>query len=476
MDKFLHRLTAVIREGRLLPRGAKLVVAVSGGLDSMVLLNALERLQDTFKWELEAAHFNHGLRGRAATADERLVCRTCESLLIPCSVGHWPPSARAAAIKAGGTEQAAREARRSFLGEVARRLGARHVVLAHHADDQVETFFVRLLRGAGSLGLGGMRSRVRHGPPLNAWLVRPFLDFRREELAAWARTQGLKFREDASNRDPRFLRNRVRHHLLPALVKEFSPATSALVLRTMKSLADEADFLRQTAADFLRLPPDQRPSFDDCAPALQRQVLALQLEALRLKFDWELIEALRSAPDTVFTGPDQRHLARDAAGTLVIHKLPRLAFDHSAVTVRLQEHPRLARLAGLEVRWSLKYGQEPLKFLPGCEQFDAARIGPEVVLRHWRPGDRFQPIGLKQSAKLQDLFTNAKVAAAERRRRAVAVAASGEIFWVEGLRIGEHFKLTPATRTRLIWRWRRTARDGHVSASRKPATTGTSNP
>jgi len=465
VDAFLNRLARVIRTERLLPRKATVLVAVSGGLDSLVLLTALARLKDEFGWRVAAAHFNHQLRGRAADADEQFVGRSCSALRVPCQVGRWLKEERTAATKAGGIEHAARLARRGFLGRVAANAGARHIVLAHHADDQVEHFFVRLLRGAGSRALGGMRRRSRHGPPLNAWLVRPFLDFRRAEIAAWAEAQQLRHREDASNRDPRFMRNRVRHELLPYLTRRFAPAVADLVLRTMRGLADEAEWLRAAAADYLRQPPALRPPFDRCPPALQRHALALQLEAHALKFDSATLETLRAAAGTVVTCPGNHQLVRDELGTLSLHEASNPSFENGSVSVQLAGRAGAAQFRGLEINWSLQAGQRAIQFQAQREFFDADRVGQTVILRPWQAGDRFQPIGMNRPVKLQDLFTNAKVPPTDRRRRVVAATGTGEIFWVEGLRIGERFKLSATTQTRLRWCWRRRPGGGRFSAS-----------
>ncbi len=469
VDAFLARLAQVIRDERLLPARVKLLVAVSGGLDSMTLLLALTHLRDGFGWRLEVAHFNHHLRGRAADADERFVRRQCTALDVPCHVGHWSAKDRRASVKAGGIEQAARAARRAFLGVTAASIASSHIAVAHHADDQVETFFIRLLRGAGTQGLGGMRKRTKHGPPLRAWLVRPLLDFPRAEIAGWARANGVKYREDASNGDSRFLRNRVRNELLPYLHQHFSPATHRLVLRTMRGLADEADWLRAAAVEYLRTPGNERRLFAKCPPALQRHTLVLQLERRQLKFDSELIETLRTTTDTTITGPGNHELSRDQWGNVEVREPGKTSFDVATRLIALRTPKGAFHFAPLAVEWSVQRRRKPDRFLPQRELFDAARIGKTIQLRHWQAGDRFQPIGMSRSVKLQNLFTNAKVPPTERRRRTVATTARGEIFWVEGLRIGERFKLTPATRQCLVWHWRRQIAGGQFPAERSAA-------
>jgi len=308
-----------------------------------------------------------------------------------------------------------------------------------------------------------MRPRTRHGAPLNAWLIRPFLDLRRAELAAWAATEGVAYREDASNRDPRFLRNQVRHELLPLLTTRFSPAASTVVLRTMKTLADEADWLRAQAEEFLAAPPTRRPKFASCHPALQRSVLALQLEQRRLAFDSQVIERLRETAGAIINTPGNQFISRDEAGRVRIQAAPKPEFQTTTHTLKLHGAGGGCRFGSVRVDWSLRRRFLRTKFSTGQEMFDAATIGGTILLRHWQPGDRFQPIGMKRPVKLQNLFTNARVPAAERRRRVIATTAGGEIFWVEGLRIGERFKLTSATETCLVWRVQSAPRERKTS-------------
>ena len=454
VDALEKQLAAVIRRDRLLPKGRPVLVAVSGGLDSMSLLHALAQLRRQFGWQLTAAHFNHRLRGRAADKDERLVLKVCRALKIPCRVGRWDEAEQAAAVKAMGVEMAAREARHRFLGATARDAGAARIALAHHADDQVELLFVRLLRGAGSRGLSGMRTLTRHGAPLNAWLARPLLGFRRAELSAWVRTQRIAFREDASNHDARFLRNRVRAELLPFLRDRFTPALDGTVLRTMTTLADEADWLRAAAGEFLAAKSEH--GFAQLHPALQRQVLVCQLEQRGLAFDTELVEHLRREAGRPITATGGQVITRTAKGRVVVAP-PRQPTPETNKSATEVSGPRgRVQFGGVAIQWSRHPFRKRPKFQSGRELFDADKIGDGITLRHWRPGDRFQPSGQGRAAKLQNLFTNAKIPRARRHEAVLALTGRGEIFWVEGLRISEQFKLTRATQNCLDWRWRTT--------------------
>jgi tRNA(Ile)-lysidine synthase len=206
------------------------LLAVSGGCDSVALLRAMTAIQTAGAGRLCVAHLNHQLRADSSE-DELFVTALCRQLNVPCEVARICLEAQA-----DGIEAAARRARYQFLAEVAGRLGARYVATAHTADDQVETILHRIVRGTGIGGLAGM-GRVR--PLGHATLIRPLLAIDRAELAAYLRVIGQPFREDASNADPRFTRNRLRHALLPWLAEQFNPGVKDALLR-LGTLAGEA--------------------------------------------------------------------------------------------------------------------------------------------------------------------------------------------------------------------------------------------
>lgn len=450
-----------------MPDGARVVVAVSGGLDSMVLLTVLARLAAAHDWSLQVAHFDHRLRGRASAADARFVAAMARKLGLRCHRGAG--DVRGEARRRGvSVEMAARELRHRFLAGVARQCRARFIALAHQADDQVESFFLRLLRGAGSDGLAGMDWTSPSPADHRLTLVRPLLDVAKADLAAFARGEGLRHREDTSNRSTDFLRNRVRHELLPLLRRRFQPALETVVLRLMEILRDESDCVGKLAADWEATPA--RPSrgrgsravaapagFVALPRAVQRRILQRELLRVGLPPDFERIEWLRTHPGQALSVAPTLAIRLAAQGRLERLAPASAGFSAEAVSVPLRGAKGGGTFAGLAFQWRLRRGgaAAPSAPQPGREVFDADRIGPAITLRHWRPGDRFQPIGLARAAKLQDLFTNAKVPRAERHARVVAATAAGGIFWVEGLRLGERGKLTPATRRVLEWRWRR---------------------
>lgn len=436
---------------RLFPNGERILVAVSGGLDSMVLLHVLHRLAPGRKWRLTVGHLNHQLRGRNSDADQKLVERAARRMQVPIIAERADILAMAAQAK-GSIEMVARRVRHEFLARVARESKIPSVALAHHADDQVELFFLRLLRGAGADGLAGMQALSTSPVDDHIKLVRPLLGFTRWEIAQYARRERVAFREDATNECLDFMRNRVRRQLLPLLERNYQPALRRVILRTMDLLAAEADWSGEAAAEWLETRP---PDFGRLHVAVQRRILQLQLIQEGIPPDFDLIERLRANPDKACSVGSDKQVRRDRAGRLVV-ACAAPQFEERGIELDLKTD-RGVRFDEIEVSWRLKpvKGMAAITKSSGIERFDADVIGDRVVLRHWRRGDRFQPIGMASGVKLQDLFANAKVPKAERHQRLVATTAHGQIFWVEGLRMAEHFKLRPESRRVLEWKWQR---------------------
>jgi tRNA(Ile)-lysidine synthase len=436
----------------MLPRGQKILAAVSGGADSLVLLHVLHSLAPKYRWKISVAHFNHRLRGRASDADEKLVHRTARKLSLPFYVAGADVKKFAAQSKIS-VEMAARKLRHEFLARVAREQKNSVVALAHHADDQVELFFLRLLRGAGGEGLAGMKWQSSSPANWKITLVRPLLGFTKAEILEFANTEKIRFRDDATNFTSDFLRNRIRNELLPLLRKNYQPGIAKTVLRLMEITGAESEFVGATASAWLAKP---EMAFEELPVAVQRRVLQQQLVGAGVASDFELVERLRVAPGKLVSVGSGWSVARDVGGKVQQTKSGGhfdARFNADELKLKLSGRAGRVEFGGGKFRWQIRPQNETA--LPqkkaGVEFFDADRIGGEIILRHWRAGDRFQPIGMRSPAKLQDLFVNAKIPAARRRELVLAVTVAGEIFWVEGLRIGEKFRLMPVTKRRLRW-------------------------
>lgn len=453
MHALVAQVDARIRSRGLLAEGKNLLVAVSGGVDSMVLLGVLRELAPERRWRVVVAHYNHQLRGPASDSDARFVKRRARKLGLQFVEGTG--DVRALARKQGtSVEMAARALRHEFLAHQAKRLGMDAVALAHHADDQVELFFLRLLRGSAS-GLSGMKWRGTSPTEKCVTLIRPLLDQPKAVLLDFARSEKIRFREDVSNGSLDILRNRVRGELLPLLRRHYQPGLDRAVLRTMEIVGQESDFVQAAAREWMQV--GEARAFDKLPIAVQRQCVRLDLSLLDRTADFDLVERLRLKPD-VLHSCHGGWLVRDAkSGRVSVQSAVSKKFSATAQRVGLSASRGGDWYDGVSVKWLIR--KRALRSKPSRarnrESFDADKVGAQILLRHWRPGDRFQPIGTASGVKLQDLFTNAKVPAPERRRLIVAEAEDGEIFWVEGLRMSERFKLRASTRRELEWRWRR---------------------
>jgi tRNA(Ile)-lysidine synthase len=489
VSEFLQRVENAISQSALLAHGQKFLVAVSGGVDSMVLLHALHALAGKYHWQMAVAHFNHRLRGHASDADEKFVRRTAARLRWQFVGGDADVQQFAAQSKLS-LEMAARKLRHEFLARAARAHGIPTIALAHQADDQVELFFLRLLRGAGGEGLAGMKWRSPSPADHTVSLVRPLLDLSKAELLAYVRANRIRFRDDTTNLSTDFLRNRIRQELLPLLRSQYQPGLDQTVLRLMDIVGAEAEFVSAAAKNFCSSRGDEAQNkrtkrdptkigtrqlasaqpalamgnFAGLPIAVQRKVLQQQLAGIGLLPDFELVERLRAAADKTVSAGAGLFAVRDAAGNVSCREPVATRFDPAELKLKLSAKEGRAGFGGRQFRWrvaTMRRFQLPSKphadrpaAHPLREFFDADKLGNEIVLRHWRPGDRFQPIGLPSAVKLQDLFVNAKIPPARRRELALAATQTGVIFWVEGLRISEQFKLTPATRRKLFWEFR----------------------
>ena len=517
MSELLHHVEQNILARQLFRPGQQILVAVSGGVDSVVLLSVLHELAQKYRWQLTVAHLNHQLRGRSSAADERLVRSLAHKLKAPLVDGRAEVREFARTRKLS-LEMAARELRHDFLARTARRLRIASVALAHHADDQLELFFLRLLRGSGGEGLAGMKWRSPSPAGADVELVRPLLDQPKAVLADYAAGHGIRHREDASNAVMDIQRNRIRHELLPLLRGKYQPALDRTILRVMEIVGADAELAAQAAREWLgqkgspksegRSPKEARkPEFESARSfagrlpfnnlplAVQRRCVHFQLVSQGIMPDYELVEQLRIRADRpvaiclaqpVFGAkagraeklptagsalrrdreedargidgtPIPRFAVRDRSGWVRLETLKPTEFRSGSADVELGGGAGEVKFDGVDIEWRINSRKAVGRLRAGDQRevFDADKVGLQVRLRHWRPGDRFQPIGMACSVKLQDFFTNQKVPRDRRRRLIVATAADGEVFWVEGMRISERFKLTKQTIRRLQWRWKR---------------------
>jgi tRNA(Ile)-lysidine synthase len=286
------------------------------------------------------------------------------------------------------------------------------------------------------------------------------LNVPRVALEEFAHEHRVRFREDGTNLSVDFLRNRIRRELLPLLRKHYQAGLNRTILRSMEIAGAESNLIAKLAQAWLKQQGQSsfvKARFEELPSAIQRQVLKFQIIKLGITPDFELIEMLRDSPEKPVAVSADISISRDARGRGQLHQRQPVTFDDQSLAVELNTPDSLV-FDGVAVKWKIGGARKDLrkaaKPTKGTESFDADKIGKEIVLRHWMAGDRFHPIGLGKAVKLQDLFTNAKVPRERRHRLVLAEAGSG-IFWVEGLRMSEKFKLTAQTKRVLTWKWRR---------------------
>lgn len=464
MSSLVDSVRATILRHRMVAPGAPVVVAVSGGPDSLCLLDALAHLRADLGCDLHVVHLDHRLRGTEAAAEAAFVAQTAARLNLPCTVEAVDVRALALDRKLN-LHAAGRLARYRLLARVALMIGAQAVATAHHADDQAETVLLHLVRGAGVEGLRGIRavvaweewSAIAADPSLSRQagdqrprLIRPLLDITRAEIEAYCAERGLAPRRDPSNTDRRYLRTRIRQDILPALAA-LNPQIAAALCRTAADCAEVADFLEQELDrvwQMLVVVQANRVTFDgrrwrDLHPALRHA-------ALRRAY------TLTGGNDTL--GRDDVVRACDAVGRGAGKRIElpggvvlMTGYDGGFAIMRGEALPE----EGVQLSVS-----ETILAVPGrvelsdgralCADYrmaappssrwevflDATACATPLIVRRRRPGDRMRPEGGRGTRRLQDIMVDARVPRALRDPWPIVV--SGErIVWIPGVGVAE---------------------------------------
>ncbi|MDD5707316.1 MAG: tRNA lysidine(34) synthetase TilS [Kiritimatiellae bacterium] len=437
-----------IARHRLFEGVRRLGLAVSGGADSVALLHLMMPLCREAGIEAVVLHLDHGLRGAASAADRDFVRELAGAAGLRCRTAEGAvPRGRGKSL-----EMAARELRLAFYRACARAEHLDAIATGHHADDVVETLLLRLARGAGATGLAGLRpvSLLGSGPG-RLRLIRPLLSIRRETLRSWLRTQGLTWREDASNLDTGIARNAVRR-LLP-LMEQVWRGFIDRVARSAEILRAEDDYLEGAAAEWLRAQGDLAGLALDRLTvlplAMQRRVLRAWLigQGHEQAIGFETVERLlaqasRRAPRQMLLSGhlrvrrqgDRLVVVKDAPHSLRIPGERVLPVPGAIVWGDVRA---VAKLAPGVTRESGRIGRLPA----ACSLNPVALAGRALVLRARRPGDRIGPLGMRGTRKLQDILVDAKVPE-EARDRLPLLTCGGQLVWVPGYRVAREFAVS----------------------------------
>jgi tRNA(Ile)-lysidine synthase len=449
----LKKFLAHIERLQLFQPGETVVVAVSGGADSVALLDILSKIAQG-RLHLVVAHLNHGLRGEDSDGDQAFVAQLAASYRLPFAARRAEVAAIARS-KGLSLEDAGRQERYRFFAEVARDYNAGSIALAHHRDDQAETVLMRLLRGSGAAGLSAMGS-------VQGMLKRPLLQVSRKEIEQYLSCNMLTFRTDSTNADTTILRNSIRHELMPLLAR-YNPKVSERLAATAEILAGDEELLEGlTEAAYQRCLKEgpQRSVLDLDQVVREPRALRLRLyrRALReLRGDLHQIGlshlesidrlALAPRPNARIKLPGDCNVARSYQVLNFSGAIPEQAVGAFQVAIEGEgDHP----LPG-GARLSVALVKRPASLDPGAPQivyFDPASAPFPWLVRSFQPGDRFRPLGMTGAQKLKELFINEKLAP-EQRRRVPLVLSRGRIVWVCGHRISDDAKV-PSTAEQVL--------------------------
>ena len=489
--ELVEAVREAIAQDSLIVEGEKVVVGLSGGPDSLALLHCLWALSTQQSFHLRAAHLNHMLRGSEAEADALFAQQVCSEWGIPITVGREDVAA-VAREEGLAVEEAARQVRYAFLGNVAAEVGAAAVAVGHNADDQVETVVMHFLRGSGLAGLRGMLPSVpladlhiagprRFGKEVR--LIRPLLSVPRQGIEQYCLEQGLQPRFDRSNLDATYFRNRLRHELIPYL-ESFNPNIRQVVRRMADVLAVDYDYLRRQAArawqETVELADGCRVVFDLEAFAslhlsLQRSLIRQGIARLRPSLrnvSWihveQAVQALREAegagarvtlPGGLLLTMGYGRFAIAGEGTA-----DPFAEGYPQLPKGLEEIPLpVPGTRALGAGWRVSVAVAQVEELPPgaltrdhpwTAYLDAASCGEGLVLRPRREGERLRPLGLGgHSKKLNELMINLKIPAPYRERYPI-LACGSRALWLPGFHIDHEARVTEDTERVLMVRLR----------------------
>ncbi len=477
---FVRQMHRFILRHAMIKNGETVLVAVSGGADSLALLYGLHALHSQLDCQLHLAHLNHCLRPDA-DADAGFVQQHASHLELPCTIQSTDVPRLVKQWKLS-VETAARKARYQFYEEVSTQIGATKVALGHHQDDTAETVLMNLVRGSGSTGMKGI------SPVRNFKFIRPLAGLTRQQIEMFLASKGLVPRHDSTNTDTRYLRNRIRHELIPRLENDYNPNIKVGLSRTADVLGAESEYLDTVAQEALETCRVRDPDKVKALAMLESVVLnrekfqqfhiAVQRRVLRLSF----FEMLESMGDLYFSHCEAMLSLIEGSAPNAALALPNglrfrrvyqcLIFEvntssRSSFTIETENFayplavPGKTFIAALNTEITAELGDiragETLRLPDGRYEaiFDYERVKRAfadlpsetfpLTVRNRLQGDRFQPYGMRGTKKIKDFMIDAKVPRYERDRIPMLVCGN-TVLWVVGYTTSDPFKIHSGTR------------------------------
>lgn len=442
----LQKFQQLIIENQLITEGEKVLLAVSGGVDSMVMLNLFSRAG----YDFGVAHCNFSLRGAASDADEALVSQQAKKYGCPFYSVRFD-TRRIADKRNISIQMAARDLRYEWFEQIAQQHGFQKIATAHHLDDSIETFHLNAARGSGIRGLCGI-------PAKNGNTVRPMLGISRGEIEQYADNQFISYREDASNAKQDYARNKIRHSVLPILESMY-PAYRKNLAQTMQHLQHTEQIYRNAIEQIRQnvLYEDGNTVRLNIEALLNLQPLATYLFELLRPYQFSATDCKNIADSLTRQTGKQFHsvthaLIKDRKYLIINEKNTStsetqiLLLQTPDSTVMLPGNTQLTA----EIFARMPDFQIPTHAHIAC--LDAGLLHFPLMLRHWKQGDYFYPLGMKQRKKLSDFFIDEKMSLREKEEVWIVETAS-KIAWIVGKRIDNRFKITSKTKKILSLKW-----------------------
>ena len=452
---FIGTVRETVEKYQMLQEGDRVIVGVSGGVDSVVLLHVLMLLRDEYGLSLAVAHLDHGIRGEESRREGDFVRDLARgmSLSFETAEADVPALAKKQRIT---LQEAAREARYRYYEETRKKYNAQRVATGQTADDQAETILMRVIRGAGLRGLKGI-------PPVRGGVyIRPLIETSRQEVERFARSERLSFVNDSSNIKDIYLRNKVRHDLIPHLEREYNPSIRVGLNRMATILSREDDYLDRKAEEAMAgLLKGSGEEFSLDIPRLTAFHEALWFRVLQKALARVLGGDLRSiktvhldgicrlmahrAPNKVLCLPQGIYAEKRYAELLIRKGKPPAVYPFEYIV----DAPGVTILEGLGKKLVTRIERAKQGISVDVDStvahLDDDKLLHPLILRSSEEGDRFIPLGMKGHKKLKDFFIDSKVPKALRRRIPLLISA-GDIVWVVGYRISERFKFTEGSK------------------------------
>lgn len=466
MDKLIKKVIKTIKNYEMIEEGDKIILAVSGGPDSICLLDILNQIKVQLNISLIVAHVHHSIRGKEANIEARFVrLKSCHLKLpfeqLTVSV---PEIAREKNLS---IEQAGRIVRYQFFQKLLRKFQAQKIALGHHADDQVETMLMRIIRGCGLRGLRGI-------PPKRGCFIRPLIECTRAEIEAYCKRRNISYCLDSSNKEPKYLRNKIRQQLIPLLKKEYNPALSKNLLQLQTIINDEFDFWEEITDNYyvktLKKKTNNNIILDisklrEFPTGIQRLIIRRTLRHLKMFLEdiqFNHIEAIRllsldergeknlELPGRIKVTKSYQDLIFGVTDNMLIGErkkiLPlfeqELALDQENEITNLN----IKIIIKLYECKNIDFEKKVYKVNKNETYLDYDLLHFPLKIRNRRPGDRFQPLNSNFFKKVKSYFIDQKIARHKRDQIGLVVDNSNRIVWIAGFHTDNRFKVTNKTK------------------------------